>query len=102
MGSRQGLGTYAGYQGKGDPVLVAFRVRKRDLEPDMDDWKAHVRAHGAEVRRRGIDIKAPTARDTFSEMNQVRAHHTRAEPVGYLDHYKDGRFYPAHEVRNKR
>jgi hypothetical protein len=96
LGDRDGLGTYLGMQGEGDPVWVVFRVRKRDLEPDIgSDWRSRLRDPGVRraLRRQGVDVEHPTMLDTYREINQVRAHASRAEPIGMVE-YADHRFTP--------
>jgi RNA polymerase sigma factor (sigma-70 family) len=88
MGGKGGLGSYIGHGGKGDPVLLAFRVQRQHLEPDAGtDWKSHVRQFRKDItRHHGREaITNPTATHTYANINQVRAHHSRVEPIGILD-----------------
>jgi 2'-5' RNA ligase len=90
MGGKEGLGTYLGQQGKGDPVMVGFEVAKRDVEPDAGtDWKSHAKQPGNRefiARHHGKDaIKSPSATVTLANINQVRAHRSDATPIGILD-----------------
>ena len=93
-GRGQGAGTYIGQQGRGDPVLVVFTMRKGDIEPDAgSDWKSHARLYKQDVIRfHGRDVlKHPTATATFATINQVRVRKELATPIGYVD-LKTGKF----------
>ena len=85
-----GLGTYLGQQGKGDPVLVVFRVRKGDVEPDAGtDWKTYLKGREikADIKRmhEGVDLKNPPAWLVYSQINQVRAKAENVEAIGYVE-----------------
>lgn len=93
-----GLGTYIGHQGKGDPALVVFRVKKSDLEADKGtDWKSMLKGRDAkaDIRRLhpGESISDPPAWLTYAAINQVRAHKSVAEPIGWIDP-ESGKFTP--------
>ena len=83
-----GLGTYLGPHTGKQPTIVAVRVQKKFIEPDLgSDWKSYLRnpENKAFMKRHNIDWKNPTAVTTYSQINQVRAPMDRVEPVGIYD-----------------
>jgi hypothetical protein len=85
LGGATGLGTYIG-TASSDPVVIVARIRKGDLEPDLGaDWKSYVRLHRKDAQRCGINVKNPSAVDTYASINQVRARNVTVEALGYLD-----------------
>jgi len=81
-GSRYNLGTYLRYS---ENAIVKVAVRKECLLPDDKsvDWKEYVKLHRQELKKDRVNVRQPTAFDTFKHIGQVKA---RIEDVLVFDY----------------
>ncbi|MGF7535296.1 hypothetical protein AAGG74_16715 [Bacillus mexicanus] len=83
-GSRYNLGTYLRYN---DNAIIRVSVRKELLLPDDNsvDWREYIKLHRDELKNEKINIKKPSAFDTFKHIGQVKA---RIEDIEIIDYIK--------------